>query len=85
MILRSLEVIVSGGASCPVEVMRRAQQRFGARVLEMYGMLESGVQSRTYIEDDYKLVAGNGRTTGARSNDPRLRCAGSPGGGGDGW
>ncbi|HEY1727342.1 MAG TPA: AMP-binding protein [Candidatus Baltobacteraceae bacterium] len=56
--LTSLEVIVSGGASCPIEVMKRAQQRFGARVLEMYGMLESGVQSRTYIEDDYQLVAG---------------------------
>jgi acyl-CoA synthetase (AMP-forming)/AMP-acid ligase II len=56
--LSSLEVIVSGGASCPVEVMKRAQHRFGSRVLEMYGMLESGVQSRTYIEDDYEEVAG---------------------------
>jgi len=56
--LASLEVIVSGGASCPLEVLKRAQQRFGARVLEMYGMLESGVQSRTYVEDDYQLVAG---------------------------
>ena len=57
--LVSLEVIVSGGASCPIEVMKRAQLCFGARVIEMYGMLESGVQSRTYIEDDYQVVAGS--------------------------
>ena len=68
--LASLEVIVSGGASCPLEVMKRAQQRFGARVIEMYGMLESGVQSRTYIEDDYQLVAG---TVGRPVREAKVR------------
>lgn len=73
--LSSLEVIVSGGASCPLEVMKRAQHRFGARVLEMYGMLESGVQSRTYVEDDYQLVAG---TVGRPVREARVRvCDGN--------
>jgi acyl-CoA synthetase (AMP-forming)/AMP-acid ligase II len=70
--LSSLEVIVSGGASCPLEVMKRAQQRFGSRVLEMYGMLESGVQSRTYIEDDYEQVAG---TVGRPVREVKVRVA----------
>lgn len=56
--LSSLQGIVSGGASCPIDVMQRAQACFGARVLEMYGMLESGVQSRTTYDDDPKIVAG---------------------------
>ena len=56
--LSSLQAIVSGGASCPIDVMRRAQATFGARVLEMYGMLESGVQSRTGFDDDPEVVAG---------------------------
>lgn len=68
--LSSLEVIVSGGASCPIEVMRRAQQCFGARVLEMYGMLESGVQSRTYIDDDPEVVAG---TVGRPVREAKVR------------
>ncbi|MGH7714980.1 MAG: class I adenylate-forming enzyme family protein, partial [Vulcanimicrobiaceae bacterium] len=72
--LSSLEVIVSGGASCPIEVLKRAQQRFGSRVLEMYGMLESGVQSRTYIEDDYELVAG---TVGRPVREAQVRVCDS--------
>ncbi len=54
----SLEVIVTGGASCPVHVLRRAQATLSGHVVEMYGMLESGVQTRTYLEDDPESVAG---------------------------
>ena len=56
--LSSLQGIISGGASCPIDVMHRAQTCFGTRVLEMYGMLESGVQSRTTYDDDPEIVAG---------------------------
>jgi acyl-CoA synthetase (AMP-forming)/AMP-acid ligase II len=57
--LSSLEVVVSGGASCPIEVMRRARSVLGTPVLEMYGMLESGVQARTFPNDDPEVVAGS--------------------------
>ena len=70
--LSSLRAIVSGGASCPIDVMRRAQQTFGARVLEMYGMLESGVQARTYIEDDPEAVVG---TVGHVVREARVRVS----------
>jgi acyl-CoA synthetase (AMP-forming)/AMP-acid ligase II len=56
--LSSLRCIVSGGASCPIDVMHRARAKFGTGVVEMYGMLESGVQSRTSPDDDPDLVAG---------------------------
>lgn len=56
--LSSLRCIVSGGASCPIDVMQRARAKFGTGVVEMYGMLESGVQSRTSSDDDPKLVVG---------------------------
>ncbi|MGH7660860.1 MAG: class I adenylate-forming enzyme family protein [Vulcanimicrobiaceae bacterium] len=56
--LASLRCIVSGGASCPIDVMHRARAKFGTGVVEMYGMLESGVQSRTSPGDDPELVVG---------------------------
>ena len=74
----SLEVIITGGASCPVHVLRRAQATLGGHVVEMYGMLESGVQTRTYLHDDPEAVAGTvGRPTpeaGVRVADPQDRA-----------
>ena len=70
--LSSLQTIVSGGASCPIDVMRRAQQTFGAPVLEMYGMLESGVQARTYVDDDPETVVG---TVGHVVREARVRVS----------
>jgi acyl-CoA synthetase (AMP-forming)/AMP-acid ligase II len=54
----SLQVVITGGASCPVDVLRRARERVPARITEMYGMLESGAQARTRLEDDPIEVAG---------------------------
>ncbi|MBX6377850.1 MAG: long-chain fatty acid--CoA ligase, partial [Clostridia bacterium] len=56
--LTSLRLIVSGGASCPVEVIRQVQERFPARFLELYGMLETGYHTFTRMEDDPVAVCG---------------------------
>lgn len=68
--LTSLEVIVTGGASCPPEILRRARLRLPGRLVEMYGMLESGVQSRTYLDDDPEEVMG---TVGRPTLEARVR------------
>ncbi|MBV8602830.1 MAG: AMP-binding protein [Candidatus Eremiobacteraeota bacterium] len=68
--LSSLEAIVSGGASCPVEVLREARRTLGVPVVEMYGMLESGVQARTFPSDDPAAVAG---TVGRPVREARVR------------
>ena len=39
--LSALRLCVSGGASLPVEVLRGFEERFGARVLEGYGLSET--------------------------------------------
>ena len=57
--LSSLRNVVSGGASTPVEVLRRARERLpSVRVTEMYGMLETGAQARTALDEDPEAVAG---------------------------
>jgi len=54
----SLRVYVTGGASCPVEVIERAERAISARLLEMYGMLETGTTAQTLVEDDPRRVVG---------------------------
>ena len=54
----SLEAVVTGGASCPVELLRRAQARLPAKITELYGMLEAGSIARTSLDDDPIAVAG---------------------------
>jgi acyl-CoA synthetase (AMP-forming)/AMP-acid ligase II len=66
----SLEVVITGGASCPVDVLRRARERLPARITEMYGMLESGAQARTRLDDDPIEVAG---TVGRPCNGTEIR------------
>lgn len=56
--LSSLRAYVVGGASCPIEVIRRAQRDIPGRLLEMYGMLETGSQAQTLIGDDPEKVVG---------------------------
>jgi acyl-CoA synthetase (AMP-forming)/AMP-acid ligase II len=56
--LGSLEVVTTGGASCPIEVIREAQRRLPGHLLELYGMLEVGVQCMTRLEDDPEAVCG---------------------------
>ena len=56
--LSSLEVIMTGGASCPIEVIRDIQARMPGELLEMYGMLECGTQCHTRLSDDAQAVCG---------------------------
>jgi acyl-CoA synthetase (AMP-forming)/AMP-acid ligase II len=56
--LGSLRAYVVGGASCPIEVIRRAERDIAGRLLEMYGMLETGSQAQTLMSDDPERVVG---------------------------
>ena len=56
--LSSLRAYVVGGASCPIEVILRAQREIPGRLLEMYGMLETGSQAQTLMSDDPQRVVG---------------------------
>jgi non-ribosomal peptide synthetase component E (peptide arylation enzyme) len=56
--LSSLRVYVTGGASCPIEVIRQARGALPGRLLELYGMLEVGAQAYTRFEDDPEAVCG---------------------------
>ena len=59
--LSSLRTVVTGGASCPIEVIRAFREHLRGDLLELYGMLETGFQSWTRPEDDMEAVCG---TTG---------------------
>ena len=54
----SLRIIATGGASCPIEVIKQANERLGGRLVELYGMLECGFQSWTLPTDDPEEVCG---------------------------
>jgi acyl-CoA synthetase (AMP-forming)/AMP-acid ligase II len=56
--LSSLQVMITGGASCPIEVIREVRERFPGHLLELYGMLECGFQSHTTLDDDPEEVCG---------------------------
>jgi acyl-CoA synthetase (AMP-forming)/AMP-acid ligase II len=56
--LSSLQMAMTGGASCPIEVIREVQARLPGKLLEMYGMLEVGSQSQTTYEEDPEAVCG---------------------------
>jgi fatty-acyl-CoA synthase/cyclohexanecarboxylate-CoA ligase/acyl-CoA synthetase len=56
--LSSLKVVVTGGASCPIEVILDFGRRIPGTLLELYGMLECGLQSCTLIDDDPATVVG---------------------------
>jgi acyl-CoA synthetase (AMP-forming)/AMP-acid ligase II len=49
---------MTGGASCPIEVIQEVQRRIPGHLLEMYGMLECGTQAHTTLADDPKEVCG---------------------------
>ena len=57
--LSSLRLIVSGGASCPVEVIRQVLTTFPGRFLELYGMLETGYHTYTRPWQDPVALAGS--------------------------
>jgi acyl-CoA synthetase (AMP-forming)/AMP-acid ligase II len=56
--LSSLQTITTGGASCPIEIIRAVRARLPGHLLELYGMLECGFQSHTTVEDDPEAVCG---------------------------
>ncbi len=56
--LSSLRTVVTGGASCPIEVIRAFRTHLQGDLLELYGMLETGFQSWTRPTDDVEAVCG---------------------------
>jgi acyl-CoA synthetase (AMP-forming)/AMP-acid ligase II len=72
--LSALRLVVSGGASAPVETIRAWRAAAPGHLLELYGMLEDGFHTFTRQEDDPEEVAGSvGRVAtamGLRLLDP---------------
>jgi long-chain acyl-CoA synthetase len=56
--LSSLQMMTTGGASCPIEVIREVRARLPSHLLELYGMLECGFQSHTMPDEDPEVVCG---------------------------
>jgi acyl-CoA synthetase (AMP-forming)/AMP-acid ligase II len=57
--LSSLRIVVSGGASAPVETIRAWRRAAPGVLLELLGMLETGYQTYTRPTDDPERVAGS--------------------------
>ncbi len=56
--LQSLRVVITGGASCPVETIREFRARMHGHLIELYGMLETGFHTYTRLSDDPEAVTG---------------------------
>ncbi len=56
--LSSLRVVITGGASCPIELIRRWRAAAPGHLLELYGMAECGGQACTELTDDPEAVCG---------------------------
>jgi len=56
--LSSLRVVITGGASCPIETIREFRQRVRGHLIELYGMLETGFHTYTRLADDPEAVTG---------------------------
>jgi non-ribosomal peptide synthetase component E (peptide arylation enzyme) len=56
--LSSLRVVITGGASCPVETIREFRPRMRGHLVELYGMLETGFHTYTRLTDDAEAVTG---------------------------
>jgi acyl-CoA synthetase (AMP-forming)/AMP-acid ligase II len=68
--LRSLRVVITGGASCPIETIREFRARMPGHLIELYGMLETGFHTYTRFSDDPEAVTG---TIGRPATGMRLR------------
>jgi len=68
--LRSLRVVITGGAACPVETIRAFRARIPGHLIELYGMLETGFHTFTRLQDDPAAVAG---TIGRPAQSMELR------------
>jgi non-ribosomal peptide synthetase component E (peptide arylation enzyme) len=56
--LSSLRVVITGGASCPVETIREFRACMHGYLVELYGMLETGFHTYTRLTDDPEAVTG---------------------------
>jgi non-ribosomal peptide synthetase component E (peptide arylation enzyme) len=68
--LTSLRVVITGGASCPIETIRDFRARMHGHLIELYGMLETGFHTYTRLDDDPEAVTG---TVGTVSSGLGLR------------
>src|SRR3989442_1433888 len=56
--LASLRVVITGGASCPVETIREYRARMQGQLIELDGMLETGFHTYTRLTDEPEAVSG---------------------------
>jgi non-ribosomal peptide synthetase component E (peptide arylation enzyme) len=64
--LKSLRVVITGGASAAIETIRDFQKRMNGHLIELYGMLETGFHTYTRFSDNPEEVNGTiGRVAGA--------------------
>ena len=56
--LSSLRVVITGGASCPVDTLRAFRARMPGHLIELYGMLETGFHTFTRLTDNPEAVTG---------------------------
>lgn len=68
--LSALRIVITGGASCPVETIREFRARMHGHLIELYGMLETGFHTYTRLTDDPEAVAG---TVGKAASGMGLR------------
>lgn len=54
----SLKIVATGGAACPIEVIREARAKLGGALCEFYGMIETGYHTYTRPTDDPETVSG---------------------------
>jgi len=68
--LSSIRIVITGGASCPVETIRDFRARMHGHLIELYGMLETGFHTYTRLTDDPEAVTG---TVGKAASGMGLR------------
>lgn len=68
--LSSLKAVTTGGASCPIELIRQWRASVPGHLLELYGMAECGAQSCTLLSEDPEAVCG---TVGRPAREMGLR------------
>jgi non-ribosomal peptide synthetase component E (peptide arylation enzyme) len=57
--LSSLRLVITGGASAPIETIRAYRRHMKGTLLELYGMLETGYHTYTRKSDDPEKVTGS--------------------------
>jgi acyl-CoA synthetase (AMP-forming)/AMP-acid ligase II len=57
--LKSLRVVLTGGATTSVATLKAFATSVGAKIIDIYGMLESGYHTHTRLADDFDKVIGS--------------------------